>query len=808
MDGTIRLEEKSLPGLKYNPTVWIAEGSSRFETKWKNKQIRWSMLLARLQDATMTQETQAEFFKMSKSQQDEIKDVGGFVGGTLTGGRRKSDTVKDRSMLTFDLDFAPKDFVESMLLDSPYAWAIYSTHKHKTDKPRLRYIVPLDRSVTPEEYEAIARRVADGIGMDYMDSTTFQPSRLMYWPSYSRDAEYVFEYNDEPLLKADDVLATYPDWRDVSYWPICKDEARVDKKRVDKQKDPLTKKGAVGVFCRTYDVPAAIAEFLGDVYTPTDKSDRYTYAKGSTFGGLVIYDDGRFCYSNHGTDPAGGLDLNAFDLVRIHKFGAEDEDAKEGTPSTKLPSYKSMTELVMADKQCRLTLAVERTQEAQDDFKDVNIDDEDGISWQAELSVDRVGRVEPTVDNLVMIFEHDKTLHGIRLNELSGKVELCEPTRWRKDLGEWTNNDDARLYVYISQSYKAKFRRQDITDVLTEISGRRSYHPIKTYLDNLPEWDGTSRVEILLIDYLGATDDIYTREVTKKWMLAAVSRIYQPGIKFDYMPVLSGPEGIGKSTLIAKLGRGWFSDSLSFEDMRDKTAAEKVQGSWINEISELKGMRKMEVESVKSFISRTVDIYRPSYGRVVENHPRGCVFIGTSNTDEYLKDTTGNRRFWPVPVTGLTVRKPWDLTDDDVAQIWAEVMADYELGERELILSKDAEKLAEKRQIVALELDERAGIVFEYLAKELPANWESMDLEDRRYYLDGGTVGADERIKRDGVTVMEIWAECFRKAPADKQRRDSDDIVRILTQLGWVRTDKSKRGIYGVQKVYKKSTES
>ena len=128
------LKDKSLPGIVNNPTLWISEGSSRFSTSWKNKQIKWSELLKRLQDPTRTQETQAEYFKMKKSDQDSIKDVGGFVGGTLTDGHRKSDTVKVRTILSFDLDQAPVDFVLTMQLEADYAWAVYSTHKHTPEK--------------------------------------------------------------------------------------------------------------------------------------------------------------------------------------------------------------------------------------------------------------------------------------------------------------------------------------------------------------------------------------------------------------------------------------------------------------------------------------------------------------------------------------------------------------------------------------------------------------------------------------------------------------------------------------------------
>lgn len=795
------LQAKSLPGIKNNPALWISTGASRFSTAWKNKQVHWSELLARLQAPTMTQETQAEYFKMAKSQQDNIKDVGGFVGGTLKDGHRKTDTVGMRTLLTYDLDQAPNDFVVSMQLDAPYAWAIYSTHKHTPEKPRYRMIVPLSRQVTPEEYEAVMRKLGEEIGLEYMDSTTFQPARLMYWPSCSRDAEYVFEYNDEAVLDPDTVLNKYPDWTDITYWPVCPDEIRVQKKRTEKQQEPTAKKGPVGTFCRTYDVPAAIATFLPDLYEPVNgKDDRYTYLQGTTHGGLVIYDNGAFCYSNHSTDPVHGMDLNAFDLVRLHKFGSEDEGADPKTPATSLPSYKAMVEMIRTDKNCIRTHDADRKAAAADDFAE-----EPDHEWRLDLSRNKKGDVEPTIDNLLMIMRQDENLRGIKYNKLTGYVEILEPVPWKKELSEWKNTDDSELYVYLSIEY-CSFKRQDVTDTLTSISQERAFHPIRDYFHNLPEWDGICRAETILIDYLGAEDSPYTREVTKRWLLAALSRVMRPGCKFDYVPVLSGPMGIGKSMLVGKLGGQWFSDSLSFEDMRDKAAAEKIQGTWINEISELKGMRKMEVEGVKSFISRQEDIYRPSYGRQVERHKRGCVFIGTSNADDYLKDVTGNRRFWPVEVSGNSQRKPWDMTDEERDQIWSEIWYYYDvLDDRSLILPKELEAVAADKQIQALESDERLGLVQKYLDRLLPEDWADRDLSDRRFWLDSND--EEGTVERTRVSVMEIWAECFKNQPKDKRRSDSDDITRILQQLGWKsagRTGVCKIPIYGSQRMYVK----
>jgi predicted P-loop ATPase len=160
--------------------------------------------------------------------------------------------------------------------------------------------------------------------------------------------------------------------------------------------------------------------------------------------------------------------------------------------------------------------------------------------------------------------------------------------------------------AYVDSHY-GEFTARNYELALTKVSDDRAYHPIRDFLDNLPTWDETPRVDTLFIDYLGADDTRYTRAVTRKTLVAAVARVKCPGIKFDSIPVLNGNQGIGKSTLIAKLGREWYSDSLSISDMRDKTAPEKLQGNWLLELSEMAGIKKMDVETVKSFASRTDD---------------------------------------------------------------------------------------------------------------------------------------------------------------------------------------------------------
>lgn len=792
------------PRLDHDGELWISVGKHCFATDWKNQQMMWSRLIKKISVPRRTPETYEEYVNMTRDEQNRIKDVGGFVGGTLKNGHRSGKTVTGRTILSYDIDFATGTFYEDLKLTADYASACYSTHKHSPSTPRYRLLIPLARQVTAEEYEAVARMVAKDIGMDCFDPTTFQPSRLMYWPSVAEDGEFFFDYMDAPFMDPDVVLGQYPDWKDVSLWPTHPKEKTARRRQAEKQADPTAKKGVVGTFCRTYDVPAAINKFLPDVYTPTAKSDRYTYAEGSTAAGLVVYEDGKFAFSNHSTDPASGQLCNAFDLVRIHKFGAEDENARPDTPVNKLPSYKAMLEFASSDKEVIRTYDAERSEELRQEFDN---DDDDSDDWKtSKLKRNKDLILYKTVKNCETIFKYDRAFRGIALNLLSNRIDVLpeNPVPWERREGSWTDTDDAQLFTYVGKTY-IEFPRAWINDQKLIVAESHAFHPIKQYLEALPVWDGTPRLDTLFIDYLGAEDTIYTREVTAKMLTAAVMRIYEPGCKFDPMLVLSGPPGIGKSSIISWLAGEWFSDNLTFNDMSDKTAAESIQGYWILEISEMKGMKKMDVESVKAFVSRRVDIYRAAYAKNTEEHPRQCIIFGTVNDiSGYLKDVTGNRRFWPVDVTGRGKSSVWDLTKEDRDQIWSEVMFRYkELGERKLTLSPEAEQIAAEKQTDALEADDREGIVEEYLNILLPENWTEMSLDARREYLDDKEAQLDGFVERNQVTVSEIWCECFGNQIKQLRKQDSYDISGILKRLGWVSTGKRKRvPLYGMQRTF------
>ncbi|EOX9981360.1 virulence-associated E family protein [Listeria innocua] len=782
----------------------IAYGNSRMDKKWKNTDISWEDFCSRVKTTQRTTETVEEYRKMRKGGQDSIKDVGGFVGGHLKDGRRKKGNVLSRSMLTLDMDYGTSTIWEEISTFFPYQCCIYSTHKHTPEHPRLRLIIPLFRDVGEEEYAAVSRMVAKEIGIDLFDDTTYEPERLMYWPSTSRNGIFVYEEKDGSLLDPDEFLNKYDDWRDTSTWPVSSRQSEVLDRSLKEQADPLSKEGVIGTFCRTYSVSSAIDRFLKDIYEPSAMTSRYDYIPADSSAGVILYDD-KFAYSHHATDPASGRLLNAFDLVRIHKFGHLDDRATESTPPSKLPSFINMCEFAIQDDEVKAQFMKERMEQATIDFTEDN--------WQTALELDKQGKIKDTLDNIVLIIRNDSELESIAFNKHRDGIDARDGLPWEQMKGGWNDSDNAALKVYLSNKYGI-YSPTKTKDAILAVAAERSYHPIKEYLDHLPDWDGTDRVETLLIDYFNATDNSYTRAVTRKMMVAAVARIVQPGTKFDSVLILNGPQGIGKSTFFAKLAGDWFSDSLTLTDMKDKAGPEKLQGYWILELGELAGMRKTDVEVVKSFISRSDDKYRASYGVNVESHPRQCIIVGSTNAESgFLRDITGNRRFWPVRISGDGKRKAWQMSVYDVEQIWAETLVLYAKGEKLYLEGSDVE-LATNEQADAMESDEREGLVRTYLDTLLPDDWNALSLYERRNYLNGSEFGGESRVgtvERTLVCNMEIWCECFGRDASSMKPADSYAIAGIMKKInGWNKYQGNKNGtsnfpIYGRQRCYEKN---
>lgn len=782
--------------------IRLSTGNSRMEKKWNLAEMELSDFRERISTTRRTSETVEQYRKMTKAQQDTIKDVGGFVLGTLKDGRRKKDTVLTRSGLTLDMDYGTPDIMDEIEMFFDFHCMIYSTHKHTPEKPRLRLIIPLSREVTPDEYGAVARKVAEEIGIELFDDTTYEPSRLMYWPSTSADGEFVFREIEGEVLDPDAVLAKYKDWRNTAEWPVSKRQQTIVQRNIQKQANPLEKPGIVGAFCRTYSIRDAIDAFLQDTYKHSAMPGRYDYIPADSQAGVVIYEE-KFAYSHHATDPACGKLMNAFDVVRLHRFG--DLDAKadpDGDPS-KLPSFKAMQEFAVQDESVKIQLGKEREQLAQAEFNAA--EDE---NWQTMLELDKQGKVKDTMANIAAIVSHDENLKSIVYNEFKGCIDVIGPLPWKQVKPGFNDSDVANAKLYFERVYGIWSPTKFKDALLAVVAAERIYHPIKDYFAGLT-WDGVPRLDSLLIDYCGAEDNPYTRAVTRKTLCAAVARVYEPGRKFDSILVLSGPQGIGKSTFFAKLGGAWYSDSLAISDMKDKTAAEKLQGYWILELGELAGIKKVDVETVKSFVTRVDDKYRQAYGMVVESHPRSCIIVGTTNSESgFLRDITGNRRFWPVQVSEHGSHHPWDL--EDIDQVWAEAIQAYKDGES-LFLSGEVAQMAYAKQQEAMESDDREGLVQDYLDRLLPENWDNMDLYQRRTFLSGGEfedTPTEGTVCRERVCIMEIWCECFGKERQNLKKADSYELEGILNKIGgWERytgnaSGKMRISGYGIQRAF------
>ena len=814
--------------VKHDRKLLIAIGRSRKASQWQNKEMMWSEFLDKLSTTTRTRESVTDYAAMSKADRDTVKDVGGFVGGYLKNGRRNNASVVNRCMLCLDADNADPGLMDDLDMTFINAYALYSTHSHTPERMRLRLIIPLMRTVTPDEYAAVARRVADDLNLARFDPTTFEPARLMYWPSTPENGEFVFQYSDAPFLDPDEVLNTYADWRDASLWPTTQPVEERIRHTAGKQEDPTEKRGIIGAFCRAHTITDVLDTLLKDVYHPSMEGNRYTYVGGSTTGGLVIYDD-KYAYSHHATDPAGGKLCNAFDLVRWHLFtpgGSAPDGALVGDEAS---SMKLMQEYAAKDEATKRQLAEERRAQAMEEFSDLDADassaakkaPEENANWQDALDIDKHGKVKDTLGNLALILRNDPRLKDISYNIHRSGIDIRRDAEgkttlpWTQLKPGWNESDLGAIQIYLERVY-GLYTPSKLKGILLAIAAERSYHPIRDYFDALPAWDGVPRVETLFIDYLGSPDTAYIRAIARKMMVAAVARIYEPGIKFDSVVVLNGPQGMGKSSFFAKLGGKWFSDSLTISDMKDKAAPEKLQGYWILELGELAGLKKMDVETVKAFITRQDDKFRHSYGYSVEDHPRQCIIVGsTNNGDGFLRDVTGNRRFWPVTCTTNSPHRPWEV-ERVVPQLWAEAYMLYRAGEK-LFLSPEEEKQASMEQTAALESDVREGMIAEYLDKLLPEDWDRMDLAERRGFLRGDQFTGGNRVgtvQRTTVCAVEVWAECFGKDPSTIKRSDTYDIFGMLMKIGgWEKYGGNKnaslkRGFYGTQRCFVRTVKT
>lgn len=817
-------------------TYTIAVGRSRRDTEWHNITVTWGKLKELLQHRR-TACTLREYQQLSKEEQGRIKDVGGFVGGELKAdGRRTADNIKCRTLLTIDVDHATKLPTK---IAPRYALIVYSTHSHTPEAPRYRVVAPLSRPCDDIEYQAVAHYMAAGLGVDIVDMTSCEPSRLMYWAAAPKDADVFYYQQDGEPVDVDAVLATYKDYTNAAEWAGSPQggSPRVGRPRTTprdtsaRMEDPRTKDNIVGSWCRTYDCIDVLEQMIPNLYKPAG-FNRYTHIGSSSWGGLCVYDNGTFCYSYHESDPIGGQLLNAWDLYRLTHYAHLDAQAAATTRADRLPSYTAMAEYALTIPEVKRDYLAHAKARNTADLSEggfsfaeatTTTDTEEGDpdSWLNELATDAKGNIANTLTNYALILKHDpNAIRGrVVYDEFRGEKRVVGNLPWeRTDGTSWTDADTACLALYIDRTYKLR-SKDYLTMMLDAVTQGNDFrrNVVQEFIERA-QWDGTPRVDNLFIKYLGAEDDDYSRMITRKSLVACVARAYKPGVKYDQITVLVGSQGIGKSSILRKLAGGGdlFMDSFTM-DARSNKMQESVRGAWIIEIPELEGFYKQDMNVIKSFVSKQSDTYRPAYGREQIKVPRTCVFFATTNDGDFLRDSSGNRRFWIVQC-GEPQAPLSELTPSEVAQVWAEAKIIYDSGKEQLYLSKEeSEELAKRQRDYDMDND-LLGELQAFLDTPLPADWDAFQMMERREYFDAVRAGVpyfrrtkygdvqriDGRVQRTEISAVEILNEFFREdnGRANIQTRKANSLLRKLD--GWRESGEriTLTGGYGRQKVF------
>lgn len=297
--------------------------------------------------------------------------------------------------------------------------------------------------------------------------------------------------------------------------------------------------------------------------------------------------------------------------------------------------------------------------------------------WTEDLDTTQHGVYRSTLKNIILILNNEFEKGLIKRDLFAVRDFYTKATPWGgKPGGLITDDDLAQMKHWFGQNWGFEPTDMLLSSAVTCLALDNSFDPLIEKLEALPEWDETPRLDTWLEKYFEAEGDPdYLAQVFRKWMIALIMRAYEPGAKFDWMPIFEGPQGVGKSSFGRLLvGDQYFLDWLP--DLTSKDAALSLQGIWAVEIGELATFRKTELEVTKAFVTRTIDKVRPPYGRRQIESPRRCVFFGTTNHDTYLRDETGNRRFKPVKVGNLNFRQ----LQKDREQLFAEALAIYKYG--------------------------------------------------------------------------------------------------------------------------------
>ena len=555
------------------------------------------------------------------------------------------------------------------------------------------------------------------------------------------------------------------------------------------------------MFCQAYQDWAELIRVFELPYEQVSVNRFHLNGAKSEPGMAPIAENPGFVYSYHANDPAGGRAMNAFDLVRVHKFGHLD-DGKDGVPVTRLPSTRAMNELASNDERVKKLQSAEILKAFSEE-----IDDEtDSTSWVEGLSCNKFGAVENTIQNLDLITAHDPIFKGIVLNVRGMSMELTPGSYpWRDVRENDTQLDDydfSSIMLHLERTYRLRISENQLRHVLRDLVQERKHDFVQEYLEGL-KWDGTPRVEFALP---GVEDSPHTRLVARKVLVAAVARTFEPGIKWDNMLMIYGSEGIGKSWWIEKMSRGWYN---SLDEIGNKDTLMKMGKSWIVTADEGHSLRAADFNKLKEFLTQRKDEYRAPFAATVTSYPRRSVIWGTTNDPAFLRRQDGNRRFLIVHAEH---KVDFDaMTDDYINQVWAEAVQMYKDGEKLRFTAEETELLNEARAPYVQE-DPLTGLVQKYADTAVPAGWDDMTLGERLEWRVNATANfapaGTETI--NSLCALQVWCEVMGRRIGDHSVRDMADIQRVLRTLpGWVMHPVPREtAAYGRQQVFVRAVES
>lgn len=451
------------------------------------------------------------------------------------------------------------------------------------------------------------------------------------------------------------------------------------------------------------------------------------------------------------------------------------------------------------------------------------------LKWTSLLDVNEEGGIKGTLHNITLIVENDTRTKGIiRKNVFAEKLvqvgtpapltrrkKTAKPTLqldteiWKQrdpiNGDPWNDDKDSLLRRIIEApktqgGYGIKVTDRDLSSAIDIVGSNNVFHPVRDYLKAVT-WDGKARMDTLFVDYIKTPDNAYYRSIARLFLIAAVARVFEPSMKFDYVPIIEGMQGRRKSTFIKVLGKHWSSE-LDGDFSDDRAMIEKMLGSWISELPELSAFNKAEVNHIKAFVSRQEDRARLAYDRRVTIFQRQCVFMGSTNDRKYLKDETGGRRFWPVECNmGLDEEIDTERLEDEIDQIWAEAYSGYV-----------ALRQGHPHGTLPLYLKDKSAVTYAMALQEsrrvenATDNIRGVMQEWLNRPVFSGDIADGEAKAHDRTCAMQIWVECFKGDIKNFPYQNQTAINKALRSMpGWVEIGQKRFKGYGAQKAYERA---